>query len=130
MVRNRFSQLNETDLFRVGGIPHIVKCITDPSPKIRSWSAWIVATLTQNNPNTQAILLNEKIIEKLLSLFPTEEDSEARSKQIFALSSLMTNNPTATAVFVSNGGIPLLVRALGCDDVGTQVSLPLRTSNK
>ena len=89
------------------------------------WSAWILATLSQNNPYVQTLFSStsiEEILEQVLSLLTNESDTEAHSKQIYALSSLLSTNPGLSELFVAKSGVDLLVARMLHSNAGTRVS--------
>ncbi len=90
-------------------IPEIISLLPHTSPAVSSWSAWILASLSQNNHDILEAEAMAEVITLLLSLSPKEEDSEALSKQIYVLSSFLASDSPLTATFLENSGIQIVV---------------------
>jgi hypothetical protein len=90
--------------------PQILELMSHNHPRVRMWSAWIVASVAQNNPDLPQIIRvpQSKIIGVLLGLLEAEKDEEAHNKQLYALSSMLSNDDTIKT-FVDQKGVQLLV---------------------
>jgi hypothetical protein len=105
-----FSQsLTVLDVAKQSGIPVIVSLLPHNSPPVRSWSAWILASLSQNNHAIFEEGTMLEVVNLLISLLPKEEDSEALSKQLYVLSSFLSNDSHLTNTFLDNSGLQLVV---------------------
>jgi len=97
------------DMIKVNGLTTIVNLLNHEDPKIRFWTAWIIASLSQNNPNTQMALVHLDVLNLLCNIIQTETDENTKDKQLYALSSLTSNNQTLMDLFVdSHNGLPYL----------------------
>lgn len=85
------------------------------------WAAWIVASLSQNNHAIFTRPLLEQIIQTVLGLLEKEEDTEAHSKQLYVLSSMISDDQHLVKYFVDNGGVAQIVPAMLHKSVGTKV---------
>jgi len=103
------------DLVKLDGIKRIVSLLTHENANVRRWSSWIIASLTQNNPNTQNILTSQHdILSVLTKAILNETDDQAKDKQLYAFSSVTSGSKSLMDQFVdSYNGIPLLVSILG-----------------
>jgi len=102
------------DLEKVGGTEHVVTCLTHENADVRRWSAWIIASLTQNNPTTQGTLSEKyNILDVLVKVLLKETNSQTKEKQLYALSAVTSGNEALMNRFVDNyNGIPVLVSSL------------------
>jgi CHASE3 domain sensor protein len=98
------------DLIKVNGLSTIVRLILHDDADIRYWIAWILASLTQNNQTTQLALVKLDVLNLLCSAIQKETHDQARDKQLYALSSLMSGNQELMNNFVDTfNGINYLV---------------------
>jgi len=102
------------DLAKVDGTTHIVNFLTHENADVRRWSAWIIASLTQNNPVTQKNLSEKhNILEVLVNVLLSETNFQTKDKQLYALSAVTSGNESLMNQFVDNyNGIPVLVALL------------------
>jgi hypothetical protein len=90
------------DLIKVNGLGTIVKFINHEDPDIRYWTAWIIASLTQNNLNTQLALVKLDVLNLLCGAIQKETHDNTKDKQLYALSSLMSGNQSLMDHFVDD----------------------------
>jgi type I site-specific restriction endonuclease len=105
---------------KYGGITVVVNLLSHANPQVRMWSAWIVATLSQNNHAIFTRPLLEQIIRTVLELVAKEEDAEAHSKQLYVLSSMISDDQHLVKYFVDNGGVAVVVPAILHKSVGNK----------
>jgi len=103
------------DLVKLDGIKQVVSLLTHDSADVRRWSSWIIASLTQNNPNTQDMLTSQHdILGVLTKAILNETNDQAKDKQLYAISSVISGRQPLLDQFVDKyNGIPLLVSILG-----------------
>ena len=77
--------------------------------EVRSAACGVFAIASQNNNDVQQIVLDFGVIRRLVHLLAHDE-SIARSKALFALSSVLRNFPAGQKKFVQDGGISALVK--------------------
>jgi hypothetical protein len=126
------------DLIKVNGLTTIVKLLNHEDQEIRFWTAWIIASLSQNNPNTQLALVHLDVLNLLCNIIQTETNENTKDKQLYALSSLTSNNQTLMDLFVdSHNGLPYLTSLILANSPSAQFKviwfiyklLSLRPSN-
>jgi len=110
------------NLVKLDGIKQIVSLLTHENADVRRWSSWIVASLTQNNKNTQHILISQHdILNVLTKSILNETNDQVKDKQLYAISSVTSGNQPLMDMFVgSYNGIPLLVSILGSNLTSTK----------
>jgi len=98
------------DLIKVNGLQPIVNLVSHDDADIRFWSAWIIASVSQNNPNTQLALVKLDIFNHLCKAIQNETNETTKDKQLYALSSVTSGNQSLMDHFVDEyNGIPYLV---------------------
>lgn len=70
--------------------------LDNPEPDLRRMAAWCVGTAVQNNAKSQESLLAVDGVQKIAKLVVQEADQAVRRKYVYALSSSMRNNQSAT----------------------------------
>ncbi|KAI8806498.1 armadillo-type protein [Cladochytrium replicatum] len=80
-------------------------------PRLRFYAAWVVGTAVQNDEKVQNDFLDIGGLEVLIPALASESDIQVLAKLIYALSSLIRNNPRALSAISSNNGFASL-RAL------------------
>jgi len=126
------------DLIKVNGLVTVVKLLDHEDQEIRYWTAWIIASLSQNNTNTQLALVHMDVMNILCHMIQKETDENTKDKQLYALSSLTSGNQTLMNLFVdSHNGLPYLTSLILSNNPSTQFKaiwfiyklLSLRPSN-
>jgi len=88
------------DLIKVNGLATMVKFISHEDHDIRLWVAWIIASLTQNNPTTQLALYKLDVFKLLCEALQKETNDLTKDKQLYALSSLTSGNQSLMDLLV------------------------------
>jgi len=113
------------DLHKLHGFEPILQLLRDPSPVLRMWAAWIVATVAQNNPEGQKKAIELGALPEVIELFQREQEDKVIAKALLALSALVKDNDTTLAKFLSEGGLKALASVLSPAE-----HLPLTTPTK
>lgn len=98
-----------------GGLATLLRLLDDRNATMRLGAAWLLGTLTQNNPKAQAAVLGtgEDIAVKLMALTVDDPQVEVQRKALLALSSLARNSEAGQAAFLAAGGATLPAKLLG-----------------
>jgi len=100
--------------------------------------AWIIASLTQNNPTTQLALFKLDVFKLLCEALQKETNDLTKDKQLYALSSLTSGNQSLMDLLVDQyNGLPYLTSLVLSPTSSTQFKaiwfiyklLSLRPSN-
>jgi len=109
------------DLIKVNGLQPIVNLVSHDDADIRLWAAWIVASVSQNHPNTQLALVKLDILSHLCKAIQKETSDEVKDKHLYALSSVTSGNQSLMDQFVDDyNGIPYLVALTVAKSPSTQ----------
>ena len=98
-----------------GGLATLLRLLDDRNATMRLGAAWLLGTLTQNNPKAQAAVLGagEDIVVKLMALTLDDPQVEVQRKALLAMSSLARNSEAGQAAFLAAGGTTLPAKLLG-----------------
>lgn len=101
---------NASNMERMNLWPEIFTCISqDESLEVVRFALWIIGTCSQNNPETQADLLKKHdIFSRLLVIWTSFPEAQVRSKVMYCLSSLLSNNPAGLEDFITRSGFPVI----------------------
>lgn len=95
------------------GIELVVSFINHEDEEIRYISAWVLASSLQSNPMTQNYALKINVLEKLVDAMLNENNVNTMGKQLYALSSFLSENFEVQKLFVENcSGVKLLNKYL------------------
>jgi len=109
------------DLIKVNGLQPIVNLVSHDDADIRLWASWIVASVSQNHPNTQLALVKLDILSHLCKAMQKETSDEVKDKHLYALSSVTSGNQSLMDQFVDDyNGIPYLVALTVAKSPSTQ----------
>ncbi|EPQ31402.1 uncharacterized protein PFL1_00737 [Pseudozyma flocculosa PF-1] len=89
----------------------LVELLSASEPRIQTAAAWIVGTAVQNNDKGQVAILAFSPLAPLLDLLRSD-DTQTRSKAMYALSGLLKHNPAAVKQFQDMDGWSRLRGAL------------------
>ncbi|XP_077238966.1 fes1C [Tasmannia lanceolata] len=104
------------DLHSIGGLVPLVGYLKNSHAGIRAKAAEVVATIVQNNPKSQQLVMEANGLEPLLSNFSSDPDVTVRTKALGAISSLIRSNKPAIAAFRLANGYAALRDALGSEN--------------
>jgi len=104
---------NANDLHKLNGYEAVLTLVNDQtSADLRYWSTWVVATVLQNNPWSQAKGLEKGTLNRLLLLLQDETEDRVLSKAVLALSALIRDQPKAVEAFLKANSLRLLAYML------------------
>ncbi|XP_001628934.2 hsp70-binding protein 1 [Nematostella vectensis] len=106
---------NANDLHKIGGFPVFAEYLKNNNSELRWRAADLVATVGQNNPYSQAVLVQMGIVQTLLKLIDADSCEKTRIKAMYALSCMTRGFPAAEAVFLKHDGLSVLMRAMHSD---------------
>lgn len=103
---------NASNMDKMNLWPEIFSCIAaEESVEVVKFALWIIGTCAQNNPETQAALLNKHdIFSRLLALWKdeTRDSSQIQPKIMYCLSALLSNHPAGLEDFVTRDGFKVI----------------------
>ncbi|XP_078182579.1 uncharacterized protein LOC144576166 [Carex rostrata] len=108
------------DLHTIGGLVPLLGYLKNSHVNIRAKAADVVATIVQNNPKSQQLVMEANGLEALLMNFASDSSITARTKALGAISSLIRHNQPGVAAFRLGNGYAALKDALSSDDVRFQ----------
>lgn len=114
---------NANDLQKLGGLPVIVRELNHADTEIRTASAWVLGTASQNNPFIQNHLLQLGALAKLMTMVKSKFSEEA-IKALYAISALIRNNSDGQELFYAEAGDLML------QDILSNSSIDIRLQKK
>uniref|UniRef100_A0ACD6A7Q9 Uncharacterized protein n=1 Tax=Avena sativa TaxID=4498 RepID=A0ACD6A7Q9_AVESA len=108
------------DLHSIGGLDPLLGYLKNSHAGIRAKAAEVVSTVVQNNPKSQQLVMESNGLEPLLTNFKSDPSTNARTKALGAISSLIRNNQPGLSAFRLGNGYAALRDALGSDDARLQ----------
>ncbi|XP_042053326.1 hsp70 nucleotide exchange factor FES1-like [Salvia splendens] len=102
---------NANELHKLGGLTAVIKDLNHSNPDIRTISAWILGTASQNNPFVQNQILELGALAKLMERAHSGFIEEA-IKALYAISALIRNNPEGQQLFYKEAGDLMLQKIL------------------
>jgi hypothetical protein len=126
-------------MLKKGGIELVLKFLNNDDCEIRFLAAWVLASTLQSNVLAQTYALKINALDLLVSIalvclefanyqvevVKKEDNTNAAGKQLYALTSFLSENPLSTHVFVENcHGIDVLTRYLL--EVSKEDTIPLK----
>ncbi|KAL1550550.1 hsp70 nucleotide exchange factor FES1 [Salvia divinorum] len=102
---------NANELHKLGGLTAVIKDLNHSNPDIRTISAWILGTASQNNPFVQNQILELGALAKLIERAHSEFVEEA-IKALHAISALIRNNLEGQQLFYKEAGDLMLQKIL------------------
>eukprot|EP00005_Dracoamoeba_jomungandri_P008991 CAMPEP_0174262802 /NCGR_PEP_ID=MMETSP0439-20130205/15531_1 /TAXON_ID=0 /ORGANISM="Stereomyxa ramosa, Strain Chinc5" /LENGTH=289 /DNA_ID=CAMNT_0015347765 /DNA_START=30 /DNA_END=899 /DNA_ORIENTATION=+ len=95
---------NANDLHKISGFSPILELLDREEPSIRTWSLWVIMTVSQNNPWGQDEALKKGSLAKVVSLLESEEDVDVLVKAVGAISALVKDHPEAQKELLQGEG--------------------------
>ncbi|XP_042051805.1 hsp70 nucleotide exchange factor FES1-like isoform X2 [Salvia splendens] len=102
---------NANELHKLGGLTAVIKDLNHSNPDIRTISAWILGTASQNNLFVQNQILELGTLAKLMEIAHSDFIEEA-IKALYAISALIRNNPEGQQLFYKEAGDLMLQKIL------------------
>ena len=100
------------DFGQIGGADALLSLLQSPHAGLRWRSAEVVATVVQNNPACQAMMLERNILETLMNMVESDENPIARTKAFLGISSQVRAHPPSLESFLKKGGVDIMMQAL------------------
>jgi len=107
---------NAQDLCTVGGYPVISQVLWSRHASLRAEAAEVLATLVQNNPNTQVHVAERGGLQLLRTRLEDEKNIEAKRKILRALSALLRQNESLSGAFVKLNGLTQVKACMDAPD--------------
>lgn len=100
-----------------GALETLLRLLDDDIATMRLGAAWLLGTLTQNNPKAQAAVLgaSAEIVVKLMALTLGDPETEVQRKALLAVSSLARNSEAGQVAFLAAGGPALPAQLMGSE---------------
>lgn len=93
------------------GMELVLRFLNHADCEIRYLAAWVLASTLQSNVLAQSHAIKINAMESLLEVLKNEDNTNAAGKQLYALTSFLSENPLASQIFVGNcNGINVLHR--------------------
>ncbi|KAJ1292940.1 hypothetical protein BS78_01G029300 [Paspalum vaginatum] len=108
------------DLHSIGGLDPLLGYLKNSHAGIRAKAAEVVSTIVQNNPKSQQLVMESNGLDPLLTNFKSDPSTNARTKALGAISSLIRHNQPGISAFRLGNGYAGLKDALGSDDARLQ----------
>jgi len=110
------------------GMELIMTFLSHPNEEVRFIAAWVLASILQSNPLTQNYGLHIGVLEGLVIVMRNEGNISTMSKQLYALSSFLSESLIATQIFVDHlDGITLLHKYIDLNEKATNENIPIKT---
>ncbi|XP_033106118.1 hsp70-binding protein 1-like [Anneissia japonica] len=103
---------NASDFHKIGGTEILKDLLADPNSEVQWNTAELIAMVSQNNPYSQTVLLNHKIMPLLFKLVDRDEASIVKIKALYALSCMVRDHKQCLEEFSELDGFSYLVRAM------------------
>ncbi|AQK61886.1 uncharacterized protein [Zea mays] len=108
------------DLHSIGGLDPLLGYLKNSNAGIRAKAAEVVSTVVQNNPKSQQLVIESNGLEPLLINFKSDPSTNARTKALGAISSIIRHNQPGVSAFRLGNGYAGLKDALGSYDAKLQ----------
>ncbi|WVZ65532.1 hypothetical protein U9M48_014880, partial [Paspalum notatum var. saurae] len=102
---------NANDLDKLGGLLPVIQELNNANEEIRTTSAWVLGTASQNNALVQNQILGYGALARLVKMGYSTSTEEA-AKALYAISSLIRNNVNGQEAFHSENGSAMLQHIL------------------
>jgi hypothetical protein len=110
------------------GMELVMTFLSHANEEVRFIAAWVLASILQSNAITQNYALQSGALEGLVIVMRNEENISAMSKQLYALSSFLSESLIATQIFVDHlDGLTLLHKYIDLKEIGTEEYIPVKT---
>jgi len=104
------------DFIKMRGLRVVPQLLSSEVSQLRWAGLELLATLAQNNPFTQAAILQSHLLPVFIAMADSDDHPTVRVKAIYAVSCLVRSNATAQASLLTTDGLGVLVRALKSDN--------------
>ena len=107
----------------------MIRLLDAELPVMRLGAAWIMGTLVQNNPKSQAAVLAARgggvVVPMLVERARADAEAQVRQKALMALSGLARNCEAGQAAFLASEGVELLA-SIASEEPSTDLALSTR----
>jgi hypothetical protein len=104
------------DFGQIGGADALLSLLASPHAGLRWRSAEVVATVVQNNPDCQLMMLERNVLETLMDMVESDEDVTVRTKAFLAISSQIRGHQESLERFLKKGGVNIMIQLLENED--------------
>ncbi|KAK3130521.1 hypothetical protein QOZ80_6BG0494580 [Eleusine coracana subsp. coracana] len=111
---------NANDLDKLGGLLPVIRELSNENEEIRTTSAWVLGTASQNNALVQDQILGYGALARLVKMGYSTSTEEA-AKALYAISALIRNNINGQEVFHSEKGGAMLQYILENDNIDVRL---------
>ncbi|KAJ1290380.1 hypothetical protein BS78_02G238600 [Paspalum vaginatum] len=111
---------NANDLDKLGGLLPVIQELNNANEEIRTTSAWVLGTASQNNAVVQNQILGYGALARLVKMGYSTSTEEA-AKALYAISSLIRNNFNGQEAFHSENGSAMLQHILVSNSVDVRL---------
>jgi len=110
------------------GMESVITFLSHANEEVRFIAAWVLASILQSNATTQNYGLHIGALEGLVVVMRNEQSLSVMSKQLYALSSFLSESVITTQIFVDHlDGLNLLHTFLDLNQKGTDEYIPVKT---
>lgn len=101
------------DFGQIGGAEALLSLLKSPHAGLRWRSAEVVATVVQNNPACQDMMLGFDILPVLSAMVESDADAVVRTKALLAIASQVRGHPASMDIFLGKlGGLSIMRQVL------------------
>ncbi|CAN6218329.1 unnamed protein product [Urochloa humidicola] len=111
---------NANDLDKLGGLLPVIQELSNANEEIRTTSAWVLGTASQNNALVQNQILGYGALARLVKMGYSTSKEEA-AKALYAISALIRNNVNGQEAFHSENGSAMLQHILVSDSIDVKL---------
>ncbi|XP_066394658.1 hsp70 nucleotide exchange factor FES1-like [Miscanthus floridulus] len=111
---------NANDLDKLGGLLPVIQELNNANEEIRTTSAWVLGTASQNNELVQNQILGYGALARLVKMGYSTSTEEA-AKALYAISSLIRNNVNGQEAFHSENGSAMLQHILVSNNIDVRL---------
>ncbi|PUZ71499.1 hypothetical protein GQ55_2G318300 [Panicum hallii var. hallii] len=111
---------NANDLDKLGGLLPVIQELNNANDEIRTTSAWVLGTASQNNALVQNQILGYGALARLVKMGYSTSTEEA-AKALYAISALIRNNVNGQDAFHSENGGAMLQHILVSNSIDVRL---------
>ncbi|XP_062199743.1 hsp70 nucleotide exchange factor FES1-like [Phragmites australis] len=111
---------NANDLDKLGGLLPVIRELNNANEDIRTTSAWVLGTASQNNAPVQNQILGYGALARLVEMGYSTSTEEA-AKALYAIAALIRNNVNGQETFHSENGSVMLQHILVSNNIDVRL---------
>ena len=100
------------DFGQIGGADALISLLSSPHAGLRWRSAEVVATVVQNNPACQDMMLERNVLDTLMTMVESDDDLTTRTKAFLGIASQIRGHLPSLEMFLQKGGVDIIMQAL------------------